>query len=41
MHSPDDFRVSGLEVGDALTCYLGYGMGVGDAIAIYAHQGSG
>ena len=39
MHSPDDFRVSGLEVGDPLTSYLGSGLEVRIALVLYAHQG--
>ena len=39
MHSPADFRVSVLEVGDALTCYLGSGLEVRIALILYAHQG--
>ena len=37
MHSPADFRVSGLEVGDALTSYLGSGLEVRIALISYAH----
>ena len=39
MHSPADFRVSGLEVGDPLTSYLGSGLEVRIALVLYAHQG--
>ena len=38
MHSPADFRVSGLEVGDPLTSYLGSGLEVRIALVLYAHQ---
>ena len=37
MHSPDDFRVSGLEVGDALTSYLVSGLEVRIGLILYAH----
>ena len=39
MHSPVDFRASGLEVGDPLTSYLGSGLQVRIALVLYAHQG--
>ena len=39
MHSPVDFSVSGLEVGDPLTSYLGSGLEVRIALILYAHQG--
>ncbi len=39
MLSPADFRASGLEVGDALTRYLGSGLEVRIAPILYAHQG--
>ena len=39
MCSPADFRVSGLEVGDPLTSYLGSGLEVRIALILYAHQG--
>ena len=35
MHSPDDFRVSGLEVWDPLTSYLGSGLKVRIAVILY------
>ena len=38
MHSPVDLRVSGLEVGDPLTSYLGSGLEVRIALVLYAHQ---
>ena len=37
MHSLADFRISGLEVGDPLTCYLGSGLEVRIALILYAH----
>ena len=37
IHSPADFRVSGLEVGDPLTSYLGSGLEVTIALILYAH----
>ena len=39
MHSPVDFRVSGLEVGDPLISYLGSGLEVRIALVLYAHKG--
>ena len=39
MHSPVDFRVSGLEVGDPRISYLGSGLEVRIALMLYAHQG--
>ena len=39
MHSPAVFRVSGLEVGDALTSYLGSGLEVRIALSLYEHPG--
>ena len=39
MHSPVDFTVSGLEVGDRLTCYLVSGLEVRIALILYARQG--
>ena len=39
MHSLVDFRVSGLEVGDPLTCYLVSGLNVRIALILYTHQG--
>ena len=38
MHSFDDFRVSGLEVRIALTCYLVRDMEVRIALILGAHQ---
>ena len=39
MQSPADFSVNGLEVGDALMCYLVSGLEVRIALILYAHQG--
>ena len=39
LHSLDDFRVSGLEVGDALTSSLVSDLEVRIALILYAHQG--
>ena len=39
MHTKVEFRVSGLEVGDPLTSYLGSGLEVRIALVLYAHQG--
>ena len=38
MHSSDDFRVSGLEVGDAFKCYLVSDLEVKIALILCAHQ---
>ena len=38
MYSPADFRVSGLEVGDPLTSYLGSGLEVRIALILYNYR---